>query len=216
MSIEALLSVLQNKTANFLLPLSDHVIAEFGNDPFLILISCLLSLRAKDLATIPLCSALFKRAKTPHELLALPLPELEKIIYRIGFYKQKAKGLHAVSRELLERHDGKVPKTEEELLTLPGVGRKTANLVLGIAYGIPAICVDVHVHRISNRLGLIKTKTPEETEEALKKVLPKKHWIEYNKLIVMWGQNICVPVSPFCSKCAIYDQCKRVGVKKSR
>ena len=216
MSLEGLLVVLRKKTASFLLPLSDHVIAEFGNDPFLILISCLLSLRAKDLVTIPICSELFKRAATPQQFIALPLADLEKIIYRIGFYKQKAKTLHAVSRELLERFDGKVPKTEEELLTLPGVGRKTANLVLGIAFNIPAICVDIHVHRISNRLGLINTKTPEATEEALKKILPKKHWIEYNKLIVMWGQNICVPVSPFCSKCAIYDQCKRVGVNKSR
>ena len=173
-------------------------------------------LRSKDLVTIPVCSELFGRVKTPQEFLNTPLPELEKIIYRIGFYKQKAKNLHAVSRELLERFDGKVPRTEEELLTLPGVGRKTANLVLGVAYGIPAICVDIHVHRISNRLGLVKTKTPEETEEALKKILPKDLWIEFNTLLVMWGQNVCVPVSPFCSRCDIYEYCKRVGVKKSR
>ena len=215
-SLQAMVAALRKATKGFLLPLSDHVIAEFGNDPFLILISCLLSLRAKDLATIPICSVLFKRVKTPQEFLNAPLPELEKIIYRIGFYKQKAKTLHAVSRELLERFDGKVPRTEEELLTLPGVGRKTANLVLGIAYGIPAICVDIHVHRISNRLGLVKTKTPQETEEALMKILPKDLWIEYNKLIVMWGQNVCVPVSPFCSRCDVREYCKRVGVKKSR
>ena len=106
--------------------------------------------------------------------------------------------------------------TEQELLSLPGVGRKTANLVLGLAFGIPAICVDIHVHRISNRLGLVQTSTPEETERALQALLPKKDWIEWNTLLVIWGQNICVPISPFCTKCAVYDECKRVGVTRSR
>jgi len=189
---------------------------EFGKNPFLILISCLLSLRAKDTTTLPICRILFKKAQTPQKILAIPLPELEKIIYKTGFYKRKAKQLHFVSKELLTRFGGNVPSTEQELRSIKGVGLKTANLVLAEAYDIPAICVDTHVHKISNRLGIVKTKTPEETEKALKQVLPKKYWREWNRLLVMWGQNICVPVSPFCSKCAIYDYCDRVGVTKSR
>lgn len=189
---------------------------EFGKNPFLILISCLLSLRAKDTTTLPICRILFKKAQTPEEILAIPLPKLEKIIYKTGFYKRKAKQLHLVSKEILERFGGVVPKTERELLSIKGVGIKTANLVLAEAYDIPAICVDTHVHRISNRLGIVKTKTPDATEKALKLVLPKKYWREWNRLLVMWGQNICVPVSPFCSKCAIYDYCDRVGVTRSR
>lgn len=197
-------------------PMVFTISEEFGKSPFLILISCLLSLRAKDSTTLPICRVLFNKAQTPQELLAIPIPELEKIIYKTGFYKRKAAQLHFVSRELLERFGGNVPKTEKELLSIKGVGIKTANLVLAEAYNIPAICVDTHVHKISNRLGLVDTKTPEETEKALKKVLPQKYWIEWNRLLVMWGQNICVPVSPFCSKCEIYDYCERVGVKKSR
>ncbi len=207
---------LRAETRGFTPPLVDSIITEFGHDPFLILISCLLSLRAKDSVTIHICRDLFNKAKTPQEILAIPKAQLEKIIYKIGFYRNKAQILHEVSLIILNRFKGIVPGTEKELLSIKGVGRKTANLVLGLGFGIPAICVDIHVHRISNRLGLVKTTTPEETEEALKKLLPKEHWIEWNKLLVMWGQNICVPVSPFCSKCAIRPLCKRVGVTKSR
>ena len=207
---------LREATKGYTPTLSEIIIAEYGKDPFLILISCLLSLRARDLVTIHVSRDLFACATTPREILSLPLPELEKIIFRIGFYKQKARGLHAACRFLLTHFNGNVPRTEEELLRIPGVGRKTANLVLGLAYDIPAICVDIHVHRISNRLGLVTTKTPEETEEALKKIIPKENWIEWNKLLVLWGQNVCTPLSPFCSKCVIYDECKRVGVTRSR
>lgn len=211
-----IIHILQKATETFQAPAADVIAREYDRDPFLILISCLLSLRAKDTASLPVSKNLFKVAHTPQQMVALSREELEKIIYSIGFYRQKTKQLQEVSQELLERFDGKVPHTEDELLSIKGIGRKTANLVLGVAFGIPALCVDIHVHRISNRLGLVKTKTPEETEKALRKILPKKYWIEFNKLLVMWGQNICVPVSPRCSECSIFPLCKRVGVTKSR
>ena len=141
---------------------------------------------------------------------------IEKLIYPTGFYRKKAALLHEVSQDLIERFKGKVPKTEQELLSINGVGRKTANLVLGVAFDIPAICVDTHVHRVSNRLGLVKTKTVDETEIALKKILPPEYWVEYNHLLVVWGQNICVPISPKCSQCAIAQLCPRIGVTRSR
>lgn len=196
--------------------LSQSIKDDFGDDPFLILVSCLLSLRAKDVITLPICRDLFKVAKTPQKILDIPLNKLENIIYKSGFYKTKAKTLHSVSEDLLQRFKGKVPKTKKELLSIKGIGIKTANLILGEAFGIPAICVDTHVHKVSNRLGVIKTKTPEQTEKALEELLPKKHWIEWNPLIVKWGQNICVPISPWCSKCKLYDLCQRVGVTKRR
>lgn len=197
-------------------PAVSQVARIFDKDPFLILISCLLSLRAKDSISLPISLKLFQLAKTPQELLVIPRIKLEKMIHSVGFYHQKARTLHAVCTALLERFDGKVPATQPALLSLPGVGRKTANLVLAEAFGVPALCVDTHVHSISNRLGLVKTETPEETEFALQKILPKKNWIEYNPLLVKWGQNICVPVSPFCSRCALASLCPRIGVKKSR
>jgi len=216
MSIDAIVKILQKSVKPFTPPLIDTVSHEFGHDPFLILIACLLSLRAKDITTVHVCRDLFKRVRTPKALLAIPLSELEKIVFRTGFYKTKARVLHEVSQELIDRFKGKVPDTSEALLSIKGVGLKTANLVLGCAFGKPAICVDTHVHRISNRLGLIKTKTPEQTEQALQKVLPKKYWTVWNNVLVVWGQNVCVPISPKCSTCAIRAQCKRVGVGKSR
>lgn len=197
-------------------PASNLIIGEFGKDPYLVLISCLLSLRTKDTVSWPASRRLFSRAKTPHHMLELPIPEIEKLIYPVGFYRRKAVLLHTVSQFLIEKHGGKVPATKDELLAIPGVGIKTANLVLAIAFDIPAICVDTHVHRISNRLGLVSTKTVEETEIELMKVLPEEYWAEYSRLMVMWGQNICVPMSPFCSRCAISDLCPKVGVKKRR
>lgn len=165
------------------------LIKQFGKDPFIILISCLLSLRSRDTVTYPVCLELFKHVRTPHELVAFDRKKLEKIIYPIGFYKKKAETIQKVSHELIERFDGIVPNTLEQLLALPGVGRKTANLVLGAAYDIPAICVDVHVHRISNQLGVVNTKTPEETEYALMEKLPREYWIEWNQLLVVCGQR---------------------------
>lgn len=197
-------------------PMVCTIVSQFGHDPFLILISCLLSLRTKDTTTLPICLTLFQQLKTPSDFIAIPLKKLEDLIYPVGFYRRKAATLKKISATLQNQYDSKVPANKKDLLSLPGVGLKTANLVLGEGFGIPAICVDTHVHRISNRLGLVKTETPEQTEEALQKILPKKYWVEYNRLLVMWGQNICVPISPKCSECPIFNLCSRVGVTKHR
>lgn len=197
-------------------PAAAVIVKKYGHDPYLVLISCLLSLRAKDTASLPISIELFKQAKTPHQMLKLSLGEIEKIIYSVGFYRHKAKQLRYVSQELIDRFAGKVPDSYNELIAVKGIGPKTANLVLGEAFGQQAIYVDIHVHRVSNRLGIIKTKTPEETQTALEALLPKKYWNDYCRLIVTWGQNICGPISPFCSKCPLFDICKRVGVTRRR
>ncbi|MEM7813275.1 MAG: endonuclease III [Candidatus Aenigmatarchaeota archaeon] len=186
------------------------------SDPFMILVSTVLSARTKDTTAIPIARRLFRKYKTPEDFARSSVKRLKKELYGVGFYREKAKRLKALSRALLEKHRGYVPRTLEELLELPGVGRKTANCVLVYAFRKPAIPVDVHVHRVSNRLGLVKTKKPEETEVALMKAVPKRYWIELNELFVRHGQTTCMPVSPFCSRCAIRRYCKRVGVKKSR
>lgn len=212
----AVVTLLRKATAKLEKPAVSHVVQAYGRDPFLILISCLLSLRAKDTASLPVSLKLFDRAKTPQEILKIPRSELEKLFYSIGYYRQKAKTVHEVCQELIERFNGKVPNNQHDLLSLKGVGIKTANLVLGEGFGIPAICVDIHVHRISNRLGLVETKTAEQTEAALREILPQEYWIEFNHLLVMWGQNICVPISPFCSRCVLSDICPKVGVTRRR
>lgn len=189
--IPFLIEKIQKKVKGMLKPMSFSIIEHFGRDPFLILVSCLLSLRTRDTVTLPVSLTLFKYIRTPQDILDMPLCELEQLIHPVGFYKRKAKQLKEISALILKQHQGHVPDTERELLALPGVGIKTANLVLGMAFGIPSICVDIHVHRISNGLKLVQTKTPEQTEQALKKVLPQKYWIEWNKLLVMWGQNVC-------------------------
>jgi len=163
---------------------------QYHNDPYIILINCLLGLRTRDVVALPVSQQLFLRARTPAQMLGLSVAELEKIVHSVGFYRQKARLLHSVSKELIERFKGKVPQTEKELLSIKGVGRKTANLVRGVAFGIPAICVDTHVHRLANQLGLVHTKTPDQTEEALKHIVPKRYWTELNALLVMWGQQI--------------------------
>ena len=198
------------------LPMTTSIVTMYGRDPFLVFVSCLLSLRTKDTVTLPASIRLFTYAKTPEELLCLSFDTIEKLIYPVGFYRRKAYSLNSICKDLVHRFGGRVPNTEKELLSIKGVGRKTANLVLGEGFGIPAICVDTHVHRISNRFGLVQTKTPNATEQALKEFLPKKYWIEFNRLLVTWGQNICVPISPFCSKCAIYTLCDRKGVTRNR
>jgi len=208
--------MLRVATAKMEKPAVSHVVQRYGRDPFLILISCLLSLRARDTVSLPIALKLFERAKTPREMLKIPRSELETLFYSIGYFRQKAKSVHEVSQELIDRFQGKVPNTKEDLLTLKGVGIKTANLVLGEGFGIPAICVDIHVHRLSNRLGLVETKTAEQTEAALKEILPQEYWIEFNKLLVTWGQNICVPISPFCSRCVLSDICPKKGVTLRR
>ncbi len=212
----AIVERLREATRNMEPPLSQTIVREYGRDPYLILVSCLLSLRAKDRAVLPVSRSLFVHARTPQQMLKVPRSTLERVLHSIGYFRQKAQTLHAVSAVLVEHFGSQVPRTQEELISLPGVGPKTANLVLGEAFGVPAICVDIHVHRISNRLGLVQTTTPEQTEAALKQILPRKYWIEWNQLLVTWGQNVCVPISPFCSRCAIADQCERRGVTRSR
>jgi endonuclease-3 len=184
--------------------------------PFLVLISCLLSLRTRDETTLPACERLFACADTMQGMLALSAGEIQKLIYPVGFYKTKAVRIHEICRDLMSRFASRVPDDLELLLTLKGVGRKTANLVLTEGFGKLGICVDTHVHRISNRLGVICTKTAYETEFALRKKLPPEHWIEYNSLLVTWGQNVCKPVSPKCSICPVRDICRRFGVRVSR
>ena len=190
-------------------------VAREGN-PFFVLISTILSLRTKDKTTKEATQRLLSVAKTPNEMLKLTQEQIAKLIYPVGFYNVKAKNILEVCKILVEKYDSKVPDSLEDLLGLPNVGRKTANLVLSKGFNIPAICVDIHVHRISNRLGIVKTKTPIQTEFEPMKVLPKKYWIEYNDLLVPFGQNICTPISPFCSKCKLSFICPKIGVKSSR
>lgn len=191
-------------------------LAEKQESPYTILISTILSLRTKDEVTAEASSRLFRLADTPAEMLRLSEAAIAKTIYPVGFYRRKAATILDVSRVLMDRFGGKVPDTIEELLTLNGVGRKTANLVVSLGYGKKGICVDTHVHRISNRLGYVKTRTPEETETALRKKLPGRYWIEYNTLMVAFGQNICRPISPLCSVCPVAAHCDRTGVARSR
>jgi len=192
------------------------VVAEKTGDPYQTLISCLLSLRTKDAVTEQASRRLFALAKTPQRMQRLSEASIREAIYPVGFYKTKAKTVRHVSQEILERFGGKVPESLEELLSLKGVGRKSANLVVTLAFRKPGICVDTHVHRISNRLGLVKTKTPEKTEEALRLTLPPRYWIEWNDLLVTFGQNLCKPVSPLCSRCPIARYCPRIGVTHHR
>ncbi len=191
-------------------------VAERKKDPFRILISTVISLRTKDEVTLLASERLFEKADTPENISKLTEETISKLIYPAGFYKTKAKNIKQIAQILLSQYGGKVPSNMEDLLKLPGVGRKTANLVLNLGFGIDGICVDTHVHRISNRMGWVKTKTPEETERELMKILPQKYWIEINEILVKFGQNVCSPISPWCSKCPVLEHCQRVGVAKSR
>jgi len=187
-----------------------------ARDPFRILIACLLSLRTRDETTGPAAARLFALADRPDAMLGVPRRAIERAIFPVGFYRTKARVIHAVCRELVARFGGRVPPDLDALLTLPGVGRKTANLVVTFAFALPGICVDTHVHRISNRLGFVRTATPERTELALRAKLPRRHWIMLNDLLVAFGQNVCQPVSPRCSICPVATLCHRVGVVRSR
>ncbi len=177
-------------------------------DPYLVLICCILSLRTNDKTTIGATKRMLELAKTPSEMSKIDVGVLAKAIYPVGFYQNKAKQIVDLSIELVEKYNSKVPDSIDELVKFRGVGRKTANLVLTKGFNLPAICVDVHVHRISNRLGYVKTKTPEETEFALRKILPEKYWIDFNTLLVTHGQNICKPQKPMCKTCSISKYCK--------
>jgi len=187
-----------------------------NRDPYRVLISCLLSLRTKDEVTSLAQERLFREADTPQRMIEMKTERIEELIYPVGFYRNKARVVKDVSRTLIEEYRGRVPDDLDELLKLKGVGRKTANLVITMGYDKPGICVDTHVHRITNRFGYVKTGTPDETEMELRKKLPGEHWIEINDLLVTWGQNICKPVSPLCSGCVVLDLCERKGVQKSR
>jgi endonuclease-3 len=191
-------------------------VSDRNNDPYKVLISCILSLRTKDKTTAQASERLFKVADNPRKLVKLKSSSIAKLIYPVGFYRNKTKTIIGLSKNILAQHNGKVPNSLEGLLALKGVGRKTANLVLGLSFNKPAICVDTHVHRISNRLGWIKTKTAFETEEALKKVLPRSLWIDLNTVLVGFGQNLCLPVSPLCSRCKARQYCPQIGVKTHR
>ena len=191
-------------------------VAKEKKSPYRVLISTILSLRTKDETTLVASKRLFEKADTPQRMLLLNKEKIEKLIYPVGFYHRKAEQILKISKILIEKYEGKVPDELDELLKLPGVGRKTANLVLNEGFGKLGICVDTHVHRISNRLGIVKTKNPTETEFALREILPKKYWIIFNTLLVTLGQNICTPISPKCSICPVNKYCKRIGVEKHR
>lgn len=194
----------------------EPVVGHYRDDPFTTLISCLLSLRTKDATTHAASKRLFELARTPEAVVKLKPETVEKIIFPVGFYKTKARTILALCQTLLDRYQGKVPDSLDELLTLKGVGRKTANLVVTLAFRKDGICVDTHVHRISNRWGYVRTKTPEETEMALRRKLPRRYWQIYNDLLVTFGQNLCHPTSPWCSRCPIETLCPRTGVRHFR
>lgn len=176
----------------------------------------MISLRTKDEVTLPASNRLLEAAPGPSQLAGLSEGKIAELIYPAGFYRTKAKNLRQVAVQLTERHNGKVPETLEELVAFPGVGRKTANLVLSVGLGIDAICVDTHVHRIANRTGWVSTQSPDQTEYQLMEILPRRFWIPINELLVGFGQQICTPVSPHCSRCPIQDECHKVGVSRSR
>lgn len=190
--------------------------AAMDRDPFKVLISCILSLRTQDRTTGKASERLFKLSSTPAEMATLPVRRIEKAIYPVGFYRVKAARIKIISHDLIYKYSSKVPDEIDELLKLKGVGRKTANLVVTLGYKKPGICVDTHVHRITNRWGYVKTKTPVETEFALREKLPKEYWIEINGLLVAFGQGICKPISPLCSKCSVKAYCAKIGVGKHR
>jgi endonuclease-3 len=185
-------------------------------DAFKVLISCLLSLRARDENTEKVSKKLFEVANTPQEIIKIPVEKLEKIIFSSGHYKKKARVLQSVSNELITRFNSKVPNKKEDLLSIKGVGPKTANIVLAFAFNQLVLPIDTHCHRIPNRLGWIKTKTPEKTEKELEKILPKIYWADFNAIFVQFGRDICQPISPKCSICSINKYCKKIGVEKSR
>ncbi len=195
---------------------SVSLIAETSADPFKILISTIISLRTKDKVTIEASRRLFNIAPDVKSLFNLSISEIEELIYPACFFRNKAKSIKESCKIIIEEHNSVVPDSQKELLALPGVGLKTANLVLGLGFGKEYVCVDTHVHRISNRLGWINTKDADESEAALSKILPKDKLIRINELLVLFGQQICKPISPFCSKCCFVKECPKIGVEKSR
>ncbi|MBI3268856.1 MAG: endonuclease III [Planctomycetes bacterium] len=214
--VHAVARILRRVARQWAVPVVGVVAEESEGDPFLVLVSCLLSLRTRDETTAGASERLFKLARTPERMARLPLAALRRAIYPVSFYRTKARVLVGICRDLLERFGGKTPDDLDALLSLKGVGRKTANLVVTVGFGKPGICVDTHVHRICNRLGYVKTRTPEKTEEALRRILPRRYWVRWNDWLVPYGQHLCTPLSPFCSRCELAPHCARVGVTRSR
>ncbi|MFH1074607.1 MAG: endonuclease III, partial [Candidatus Firestonebacteria bacterium] len=210
-NVDLVIKILKNEIKKYREPIVG-ILAKTTRDPFKVLISTMISLRTKDEVTAEASKKLFILAGSPAEMIKLTGRAVEKAIYPAGFYRVKAKAIKKTAKMLLEKYNGKIPDTLEELLTLTGVGRKTANLVLTLGFNKYGICVDTHVHRITNRWGYVKTKNPEETEFTLRKKLPKKHWKIINDLLVTYGQNLCSPVSPRCSSCLIAAYCGKIGV----
>ncbi len=216
-NVDKIFDLIKEALSSFETPVINRAKREIDDTPFNTLISCILSLRTKDDVTEKASYGLLKKYNSPRKILKLSEKQIEELIYPVGFYKTKAKRLKEISKDLIDNYNEKVPDSLEELLKLKGVGRKTANIVM--VYGHKKhgyIPIDTHCHRIPNRLGWVNTKTPDETEIEIKKVLPEKYWDDFNDLFVSFGQNICVPISPFCSKCPIEKYCKKIGVKKSR
>ena len=212
--IDIVLKSIRHENKRFIEPIVTTISRK--RTPFHVLISCLLSLRTKDQTTREASRRLFAVADNPEEMMKIPIPKLEKLIYPVGFYRTKARKIKEICKILIGEYHGRVPDEIDELLKLNGVGRKTANLVVTLGYKKPGICVDTHVHRITNRLGYVKTKNPHETEFTLREKLPKKYWLTINDLLVTYGQNLCVPISPKCSICAVNTYCQKVGVTKHR
>lgn len=210
--IDQVFSILKDEIRAWQEPIVGRVARE--DDPFKVLIATMLSLRTKDSTTDEAAMRLFAAAATPQSMARTPAATIERLIYPVGFYKTKARSIIAAARQIAAQ--GRVPDTMDGLLALPGVGRKTANLVLILGFDKPGICVDTHVHRITNRWGYVNTRTPDETEMTLRKILPRRHWKEINNLLVPYGQNLCLPISPWCSRCRIAEHCARQGVTRSR
>jgi endonuclease III len=211
-SIEKVYSILREELSKYRMPVVDLIEIQ-TNDPFKVLIATILSARTRDETTSVVAERLFADVQSFEDFDKYTTGELEKLIYPVGFFREKARKLKELPSIINNRFKGSIPQTVEELIELPGVGRKTANLVVAVAFNKPAICVDIHVHRICNRLGYVKTKTPFETEMTLRNILPVKYWTTFNSCFVSFGQNTCKPVNPQCNRCPVYKYCSRVDVK---
>ena len=212
--LPAVLRKVRKVTKTWRIPVVTEI--SYQLDPFRVLVSCLLSLRTRDEITKAASNRLFDLADTPQKILQLDPKQVEKAIYPVAFFRNKTLSLYEICETLINHYEGNVPGRLDQLLKLKGVGRKTANLTLILGHGKPGICVDTHVHRISNRWGYVQTKSPDETEMTLRKILPKRYWMEYNDLLVSFGQNLCKSQSPYCSQCCVADYCEQVGVKRYR
>jgi endonuclease-3 len=214
-NIHSVIAILREEYRSWKTP-AVTIVAQCDHSPFKVLVSCIISLRTKDEVTALASGRLFEKAGTPAEMMRLPVEEIARLIYPAGFYRNKAAQIADISQRLENDYGGVVPDEIDELLKFKGVGRKTANLVVTLGFGKPGICVDTHVHRICNRWGYVATKSPDETESALRIMLPAEYWIEINDLLVAFGQNHCLPVSPYCSTCRLAGMCDRRGVDSSR